>query len=495
MNVRRRGLTSLIAFALVLAGCAGGGGMNPGGFDTISQPVSDDDDLPEWVLALPEGDPPRDTDETGIATLYLTQARGTDDEARAAELYSQALEAAEEGIAADPTNAQPYYQAGEALLGMGDHAAAGEMFSRAEEIYPRYVMETDYLREIAWIEAYNEAVDMMIEETGDPVPAFERANAIYQGRPEAMIQLAALYPDLDRTSDAIELYLLAVDVIEGPRRERIEDPEMLAAWDEAREVALYNVGALLFEEARYAEAAGVYERLYEMYPDDLAIVTNLAASLVSAGEGDRAEALYDELLEQPNLTASDFLNIGSGLSEAGNEVRAAQAFAEAHAMMPQDHQALYNYAQSLYFAASQESDPEAAAALWTELSEVGAQLIEVDTHGYNAFQMLATALVRIEREQEASSIVEEFGGLPFHVGQLFMGPLPDGVAVVGRVTNQIGTAGSEVRLRMHFYDGAGTSIGTEDTTVTLGDPEQGVDFQVDHITTQDPAGFRYEVID
>lgn len=492
MNVRR-GLSSLFALALIAGGCSGGANLNPGGFQTTTQAVTEDGDLPDWVLALPEGDPPRDNDQTGIASLYLVQARSASDEVRREELYGQALDAAREGIDADPTNAQSYYQAGEALLGLGDHVAAGEMFAQAEEIYPRYVLEADYLRELAWIEAYNEAVDTMLEETGDPVPAFERANAIYQGRPEAMIQLAAIYPDRGREDEAIELYLDAVDVIEGPRRDRIEDEEILAQWDEAREVALYNVGALLFQRERYSEAAGVYERLHDMYPEDQAILSNLAASLVSAGESERAEALYDELLQRPGLTATDLLNIGSGLSEAGNEIQAARAFQQAHERVPQDQQALYNYTQSLYFAAS-EADSTQAAALWSELAEAGDRLIQIDTHGRNAYQMLATAYVRLEREQEASQALDRFGGLPFYVSQTYMAPLPDGFAVVGRVTNQTGNAGSEVRLRMHFYGQDGASVGSEEVAVTLGDPEVGVDFQVDLVTSQSVAGYRYEVL-
>ncbi len=483
MNVRR-GFLSLMGLAFVIAGCASGGPQQ-GGSGALSQPVFDDDDLPDWVLAMPEGEPPRDTDETATASLFLFQAQGSSDEARQRDLYLQALEAAEDGIEADPTNAQPYYQAGEAYFGLGDYAAGLDMFARAEEIYPRYVIETDFLRELAWIDAFNDGVELLIDGTGDPTPHFERAHMIYQGRPEAMIQLGALYAEQGRSEEAASLFADAVAVIEGPRRERIEDAEILAEWDEAREVSLFNLGQLAFEAGRYAEAAGAYERLLESHPDDLTILNNLAASLVSAGETERASRLYDDLMQRPDLDARDFFMIGIGLSQGGDEAQAARAFGESHRRLPSDREALYNYAQSLYFA-----------EMWEELVPVGEQLLELDTHNRNAYQILATALVQLDREQEASAIIEAFGGLPFHIGGMYLGPFPDGsgAAVVGRVTNQLADPGSTVRLRVFFYDVSGQQVGTDEVSVTLGAIEEGVDFQADLLTNADVVGYRYEVL-
>jgi tetratricopeptide (TPR) repeat protein len=476
----RRGFLSLLGLAFITSACAGGAGEGPG---SMAQPSIDDDDLPEWVLALPEGEEPRDNDHTAEAALYLFQAQGSSDIARQRELYLQALEAAEEGIEADPTNAQSYFQAGEAYIGLGDYTAADEMFNRAEEIFPRYVLETDFVRELTWIDVFNDGVELLIEGTGDPIPFFEQAHAIYQGRPEAMVQLGSLYAEQGRDDEAVEMFQMAVDVIEGPRRDRVEDPEILAEWDEAREVALFNVGQLRFEAGQFDQAAAAYERLVEVYPDDFSILNNLAASLVSAGETERAEALYDELMARPDLDARDFLMIGIGLSQGGNEEQAARAFSQAHELIPEDREALYNYAQALYFA-----------EMWEELIPVAARLIELDTHNRNAYQIYLTGLVELERQDEASDVVDDFSTLPFHVEGMYMGPLPDGAAVVGRVTNQLEDPGSTVDLRVYFYNLAGQLIGSEDTSVTLGAFEEGVDFQVDMISDEDIAGYRYEIL-
>lgn len=491
MNVRRA-VASLFGMALFVSSCASGGGANPQGFETLSQPV-EGDDLPAWVLALPEGDPPRDTDETALASLYLLQGSQASEATRKQELYQQALDAAQAGIQADPTNAQGYYQAGEAYLGLGDYSMAGEMFARAENIYPRYVVETDYIREISWIEAFNEGATLMVDGAGDPRPAFERAHAVYQGRPEAMIQLGSLYAQDGRTGEAADLFLQAVEVIEGPRGQRVDDEELLAQWAEFREVALLNAGELLFQQQRYAEAADVFGKVRELLPDDLGVVSNLAASLVLAGESDRAQAIYDEILLRPDLSSRDLMNIGIGLSEGGNEAQAARAFQRAHEMVPGDRDALYNFAQSLYFAA-EAADSTAAPALWQEVLEVAEDLLLVDTHSSNAYRMVITALARLELNERVDPFMGSFNDLPFEITGLGMGQLPDGWAVAGRVTTLAGgNPGTEVELQIHFFAADGSAVGTESTELTLPTIGESVEFQVDLVTSADVVGYRYEV--
>jgi tetratricopeptide (TPR) repeat protein len=498
MNVQRA-VASLFGLAFIVSSCAsGGGGANPAGFETVSQPV-EGDDLPAWVLALPEGDPPRDNDQTGLAALMLLQASQASDEARQNELYQRALEAAQAGIQLDATNAQSYYQAGEAYMGLGDYSMAGEMFERAEAIYPRYVVETDYIREIAWIEAFNEGVEILLADStgagtaGDAAPAFERAHAIFQGRPEAMVQLGSIYAERGREGEAADLFLQAVAVVEGPYGERVDDEALRAEWASMREVALLNAGELLFQEQRYAEAAEAFDKAREAMPDDLSVVSNLAASLVLAGESARAQAIYDELLARPDLDARDLINIGTGLSEGGNELQAARAFARAHEMIPQDRDALYNYAQSLYFAAD-AADSTAAQPIWTELLEVSGDLIEVDSHSSNAYRMVLTALQRLGRAGEVDQYMQSYTALPFEITGIGMGQLPDGWAVAGRVTTlQGGNPGSSVDLQMHFYAMDGSLVGTEEFTVTLPAVGESTEFQVDLVTNTEVGGYRYEV--
>ena len=473
MNARTRA-TSLLAIALLVSACGAGPGT-----DTVSPTQFDDEDLPEWVMALPEGTEPRDNDHTAEAELFLFQASQSDDP----DDWQAALDAARAGIEEDPENPQSYFHAGRAYLGLGDLRAAGEMFDRAEEIYPRYVIDTEFFREQEWIEQYNAALEYLPDQTENAATHLEMAHAIYQHRPEAAIQLAAIRADQGRNDEAIELFGAVIEVMESPRMEEVENEELLADWMELYEIALFNLGQLLFQEERYADAADVYERIVELLPDDLMAQTNLAAALVTSGQTERAAALYDELLNRDDLSGRDFFMVGVGLFEADQLEAAARAFAEAHAAMPQAREPLFNYVQTLYLA-----------DMFEELVEVAPRLLELDPHKELAYQFYAQGLVQLEEEHRAVEIMEEMQALPFSIEGLQLGLVDGGAAVAGQMTNRNASPGDQVRVRVHFYDEDGGEVGAEEVTVTLGDVDEPVVFQADLATGVDVAGYSYEIL-
>ena len=129
MNARL-GVLGGVAMAFLVGGCAGGAA--PG---AVAPPAVADEALPDWVLALPEGEVARDNDHTGTAALFLAQGA-----------YDQALESAQAGMQFDPMNPQSFLQAGQAYVGLGDLAAADEMFDQVEVLAPRSVLEGNFYR-------------------------------------------------------------------------------------------------------------------------------------------------------------------------------------------------------------------------------------------------------------------------------------------------------------------------------------------------------------
>jgi len=481
MNVRRAtvGIFGL-AMILTLAGCGGGAATAP---DDITPQGWDEEDLPEWIRDLPEGTEPRDDDHTQEAMLFLLQAQGREgDEAR--EFYERALSAADEAIASDPENPQGYYLKGEAHMGLGNLEEAAENLDRAEEIYPRYILETEVIREQAWIEHYNEGIEELQEENFDAAIAhFEMAHMIYQGRPDAMLQLAALLTERDRRDEAIDLYGEVIDLIRGPRAADL-DEELRPVWDESLPIAMFNKAQLLFESERYLEAADVYEMVLEEDPDDLMALSNMAISLAAAGEGERAMALYDDLMQRPDLDARDYFLIGIGLYQVDEFEQAARAFGMTVDIIPGHRDALFNRVQSLFLAEE-----------WEELVEAGETLLELDTHNRAAHQFLAQGLVRLGQEHEAVQVMERMEELPFDVDQLQLERVSNGVAILGHVVNRGLSEGSQVQLRVFIYSVDGAEAGSTDVSVTVGEPETAATFQADFQTDEDILGFRYEVMD
>ncbi len=476
----RFGAVGALVVALALGGCASAGN-GPGADGALSGDFSEDD-LPQWMQDLPEGEPPEDNEYTDEATLLLFQAMSADGE-DAVAFYEQALAAAEEGIEADPENAQSYFQAGEALLGMGELRRAGEMLDRAEELYPRYQIETEFMREEAWLEAFNRGAEYY--QDGDAqaaLPHFEDAHAIYQGRPEAMLNLAEIYSNEGRMEEAAELYGMSVDVMTGPRAQDM-DEEFLENWEDFLEVALFNRAQILFQLERYAEAAEVYEAILADDPENLMAISNLAVAYVASGEGARAREIYDDLLNRPGLDSQDYFSIGVGLYQTEEFEQAARAFREAVDLVPEHRDALFNYAQSLYLADQFE-----------ELIEAAEMLIELDPYNETAYRFLAQSLVQMDRQEEAVDKLETMEALPYFIDALELAGMDGGAAVVGQVINQNADEGSSVNLRVHFYTADGTEVGTSDVSVDLGAAEEAVQFQADLATGERVVAFRYEVL-
>ncbi len=467
MRVRFGAVGAALAFAVALGGCATGG-SGP----SVSTGLGSAEDLPDWVAELPEGTEPRDNDYTGNATLALLQGN-----------FEQALEEARAGMEADPDNPQAYYQAGEAHLGLGNLEEASAMLDRAEELYPRYIMETMGLREQAWIDEYNLAFEAI--EAGDEDGAlqqFERAHMIYQNRPEAMLNLASLYAQRGDNDRAIDYYQQAIEVIEGPWTDRVDDATR-ENWLESLEVAQFNTAQLLLRAERYADAAQAFEVLVEQDPDNMNLVSTYASTLVAAGQSERAEALFDELLDRPDLTPADYFSIGVGLYQVDQFEGAARAFRAVVDRVPQHRDAVLNLAQTLYLAEE-----------WEELESVARQLTEVDPYSENAFRFLAQALVRLDREQEAVEQLDRLEALPWVIDDMNLQVAGDALVVVGQVTNRAEGAGTAVNLRFHFFDAEGNAAGTSDTSIQLpGEGESGV-FQVEAPGDGDLFGFRYEVL-
>ena len=499
MNFRAR-VAGVFGLTAVLAACGGGGGGGGGGAPgAITPQAALPADMPAWVLALPEGEAPRDNDQTGQAALFLFQAQGQDDPARAQAAYQQALGAAQAGIQLDPTNPQSHLQAGQAHLGLGDLAAADAAFTEAERLYPRYAMDINYIRETEWITAFNEGVQAyQVDDQATAMAAFERAHSMYRGRPEAMIQLGALYSLNDRPEEAAEMYGAALEMMEGPLAERIEDPALLATFPENIEVARFQRAQLLFQLQRYAEAAELYQEVVDANPADLMAVSNLGASLVAAGETERASEVYDELLSRPGLGIREYNLIAIGAYNGDLFLQAADAFGRAHQLLPQNRDYLYNQAQALYLyvnpqAGTAPPDSASTAAVSAELVDVATRLAQLDTHNRNVYRFWVNALAKLGRTEEAVPVLEAMEAEPFEFPNMQLSAVDGGYVLTGELTNWTAAPGSTVSVTFRFYDEAGTEVATEQASYTLPGAEETVAIQVDVPTQAEILGYNYVV--
>ena len=472
----RIGLVLATAAIISGTGCAGGG-ASPGA--SGAAPMTPQGEV------IPEGIRPRDNNHTRSAELYLAQASTASDEETRMERYQQALQAAQDGITADPENAKSYFQAGQSMIGLGDFAGAAEMLDRAEEIYPRYILETVPWREQGWVGAYNAAIEPL--NTGDLERAaelFETADDLYDERPEALLQLGSVYSRLNQPEQSAEAFEKAVGILEDTREVQLADTSAADAWMQHWDIATMGLGQAYMITQRFQEAADLYGSLLEDDPGNVTVMSSLAGVLSELGMADSVQALYDQLLNRPGLTERDYFNAGVGLYQIENWEMAAEAFGRAADMNPLNRDARLNLAQTFMIAERYEDAVPAAR-----------NLLELDPRSQEGWLWLTRALAETGAEEEASATINQYQELGYHVTNIQLEGLADGGANIhGEVVNDSAEPGQTVTLRFYFGGPDGREIGSQEVRVQMPAVEQTATFTTQFSSSELITGYRYEVV-
>lgn len=466
----RLGLALLAGLIVSVGACASGGGGAP------PAPTA-------GAEGLEEGTPPSDNVHTRSAALYLVQAQRNPNLEEKRQRYEEGLQAALAGVENDPGNPKGYFQAAQAFLGLGDHVGADSMFTKAEEIYPRYRLESEPIREQQWVQAYNQSIGpLQAGNLEDAAAGFERAHTIFRGRPEAMLNLGSVYSRLGDVDKAADYYRQALALLQGPALDE-QDEETQASWRESEEIAAFNLAQLYAQADRNQEAVDAYNAYLERNPGNITAMSNLAVVLSKMEMTDSAAAIYDALLSRPDMSARDYFVTGIGLFQAEQYEQAAVAFRRTTELVPTGRDGLYNLAQALYLAEQYE-----------ELLPAAQALAEVDTHNKNALLLLAQAQNRSGDDQAAVATMERREALPFEIVDTQLQPQASGGASLsGTLTNFGLEPGTSVGLTFHFLDGDGQDVGTQAVQVAAPAAEESVGFQVDFQSEVGIIAYNYEV--
>ncbi|MDH3272136.1 MAG: tetratricopeptide repeat protein [Gemmatimonadota bacterium] len=473
----RFGLVLALALGLGLVGCAsGGGGSQGGGLDAIlSQSQSAD-----------AGENPRRTDNTNMAQDALNAAEEADEDGdtqQAQMHYRQALAAAELEIQADPTNPLGHRLAALAALGLEDYAAAGRHFDRAVELRPVYEFELVSVREQAWIDLYQEATPFV--NSGDyagAVEYFQDADAVYRGRPEAMVTLGQLHAQLRNHDEAIDALDRAI-AFQDSENMAVADSATAATWQEQIDELPLLRAQVLADAGRFEEAAVAYRELSDQSPGDINLKRGLAAILMELNDEEAAFVLYGEMLDMQGLSAQDLFSIGVGFYQGSNYEMAAQAFRQAAEASRNDRDSIEMWARSLQLDSA-----------YTQVPPVARRWIDLDPNSQNAYLILAQSANQMEDQATTQQAVQAVDALDVVMQNLQMTRLSSGGAsVTGEVINKKLDAGDSVTLRFTFYDDGGTPIGSVTETVAVGDVDMSQIFSIQFDSAETVGGYGYQV--
>jgi tetratricopeptide (TPR) repeat protein len=401
----------------------------------------------------------KDTKQTREANKYIGLAMTKQTPEERAELYRQAMEHLREGMAEDAENAQVWKLAGTALAALGDAVEADRAFDRAVQLHPAYAEEIEAERETAWVESFNQGIQLMDQQQyPEAIAALEAAQLIYDQRPEALMNLGALYSNAGDQAKAEKALRDAIAATHGPLFEKLNEDQQ-AEWVRFRMMAAANIaqiqaqqGIESFEAQQFDSAAVRFLRAAETNPQGRDYWFNYGQALWAM-----STPLEDALADTTaSVTAADSARIRDQLSEIYSKIQTA--------------------AQK-----SREFDPN---------NEV-LYLMEARTHRMaGVFEGGASA-----GQQAALRLLEAHGALAVTLDQIAVQPnAENGVTIRGMLTNMKATEGSTVTLRFTLLDLEGTVVGEQAITVAAPAAEQSVAFEGAAPTTGEVAGWKYVVV-
>jgi tetratricopeptide (TPR) repeat protein len=447
---------------------------------------------------VPQGEMPRETEETEQAADLLNDAMSAEengDAAMAQPLYEQAADLTSAAIFADPTNPLAWYQGGLAQIGLEDYAAADSMLARAVELRPIYQFEIDPLREQTWIELYEEAIPFVNSGQYDQGAMILRdANDIYRDRPEVMLILGKIYAQQGQADEAVAILRQAMEIVNSDLRESM-DSLSIASWDDQAEDVPAIIAQTLINVGRYDEAAVELRALLEEDPENTIFKQSLASIYVQLEMPDSAMAVYDDILSGDSVATIDFYQAGLGLYQLDLFEPAAEAFHTTSDRAPLDRDAAEMWARSLQLSyppnASQDSVPQESLE---ELVQASERWLELDPMSNNAHIILAQTENRLGNVDRARDLITAVDALPIHVDQLQLQRLSSGGgALSGVIRNNTAEPNAPVTINVTFFGAGETPLGDESVTIGLPPQDATQVFQVPFESEQEIAGYTYTI--
>ena len=495
-----RSLLVLTLIGLSAGACASGGTTTA----DAPRPAANTN-VPERTF--PPGTAPSANTWTRSAEVHLGQAENTNDETVRQARFTSALEQARLSVQNQPGNPLGYFQAGIALAGLGQYAEAGQMFDRAEEIYPRYELETNTPRQQAWVNLYNQSVAALQQNDEDrAIRLLETADLIFQGRPEARTNLAVIYTNRGEYNEAVEWYQKTLETL------RSDDVQYLpeARRDEYAQLetdAIFNLAQVYQRMDRRADAIGLYREYLADNPDDATVKTQLALALSAEGQEDEAAQLFSEIVNMEGLDDTDYYQIGIGLFNAGRFQDAVIAFERSVAANPYFRDATFNLTQALMAQGNADADAGASEAelvpIYERLVETSQALRGIDPFNRsallvqaNAYRMLAdmtSGAASTEWRNRLVALLGEIEDLPFDVTNAQLAPgSATSIRFSAALENLNLNPGTPINLRVSLLGPGGTPLSTEDVTVAAPAREASVPVSAEFQVQGEIAGWKYE---
>jgi len=238
-------------------------------------------------------------------------------------------------------------------------------------------------------------------------------------------------------------------------------------------------------------------------------VINEARREAEAGQLDSAIANYERaltLLTGPSKADDPIIRFNLATLYAAKAIDAFQAdnlnqaiasFRSSLEWNPYSRDIRYNLCQAMYIQASRLKEHNASAEeltfLYTELLTEAMKVRAVDPANPNLLLILGYTYRNLGEESRAASVFQDKGVVPLEVNAIRMDVGASQTKLTGAVRNLLRKEGDPIQLRFTMLALNGTPIATSDVDMKAAAPGDSVTFATSITTTEDVAGWRYEV--
>ena len=194
---------------------------------------------------------------------------------------AEAFTAAQAAATAEPGNPQNQFLLGQAAVATGNYEAADSAWDRAAQLCSAFEAEINPERERGWATAFQAGLEAYQQnDTATAMASWQRANALYAGRPDAYYNLGVVYSQRGDMTRATEAYRQTLSVLD--RMPADTSATEMATRAETRQNALaglLSVGARQFQAEQYGPAIEVFRQLTTIDPNNRDAWYNYALAL------------------------------------------------------------------------------------------------------------------------------------------------------------------------------------------------------------------------
>ena len=445
---------------------------------------------------LAQGERPRENKMTREAVKQMGLAAAAASPEAAAPYYQVALDSANSAIRENAKNPLGHRLAAEALIGLNRLQEADAALDMAEQLRPIYVLETEGVRERAWIDQYNRAQPFLT--SGDYLAAaevLEGANAMYRERPEIMIVLGQIYAQENQPDKAIAHLQTADSLIKAKLPEL--DSANAEMWRANGADIPVTIAQAYISAKRFDEAAASLKALVDANPTNLVYARSLANIYAQSEKPDLALAVYMSSIQNAAATPSDLYSTGVGLYTMNKFAEASQAFGKAAQQAPKDRDSFEMWARTLQLAQS-GTGAEPTAAELADMVKAAEGWVALDPQSRVGMLILAQTQNKAKNETAVQEIVQKMEALTVGVGDLQLRRGANGGGdLSGVIENYTVTEGTVVNLTFTFYDKTGIVLGTQAARALAGAPSKDTPakspFNVTFTSDKTVDGYTYTV--